>query len=58
MVRMNPVRSPKQDIEELRRKGDPRLTDADKEILRDLAQGPELALALAELEEHDPKLSG
>lgn len=58
MVGMKAVRSPKHDIDELRRKGDPRLTDADKDILRDLARGPKLALELAALESHDPELAG
>jgi hypothetical protein len=55
---MKPVRSPKDDIEDLRRRGDPRLSEADKETIRDLTRGPDLALELAALTEHDPELAG
>lgn len=58
MVGMKPMRSPKDDIEDLRRSGDPRLSEADKEAIRDLTRGPDLALELAALAEHDPELAG
>jgi hypothetical protein len=54
---MKPVR-PKDDIEDLRRSGDPRLSEGDKAAIRDLTRGPDLALELAALAEHDPELAG
>jgi hypothetical protein len=57
MVGMKPVRSPKDEIEELRRNGDPRLSEADKQILREITRGPDLARELAALAEHDPDLA-
>jgi hypothetical protein len=57
MVTMKPVRSPKDDIEELRRNGDPRLSEEAKKILREITRGPDLARELAALSEHDPDLA-
>jgi hypothetical protein len=54
---MKPMRSPKDKIEELRRTGDPRLSEADREILRQITRGPDLANELAAQAEHDPELA-
>lgn len=54
---MKPTRSPQEKIEELRRNGDPRLSEADKRILREITKRPELARELAALAEHDPDLA-
>ncbi len=50
-------RSPKDAIDELRKAGDPRLSEADRTLIREITSGPELALELAALAEHDPDLA-
>ena len=47
-----------EEIEELRRSGDPRLSDAGKETLREVTRGSDLARELAALAEHDAELAG
>ncbi len=56
-VLVKPTRSPKDEIEELRRMGDPRLSEEGKKILREITRGPDLARELAALAEHDPELA-
>jgi hypothetical protein len=58
MVSMKSARSRKEEIEELRRTGDPRLSDEAKRLLREITRGPEFALELAAQAEHDPELAG
>lgn len=50
-------RTPKDALHDLRETGDPRLTDADREILREITRGSELALELAALADDDPELA-
>lgn len=54
---MKPVQAPRDKVEELRRQGDPRLTESDRAILREITQGPEFAQELAAQSEHDPELA-
>ena len=58
MVTMEPMRSPRDEIEYLRRTGDPRLSDAARKLLREITRGPDLAQELAAQAEHDPDLAG
>jgi hypothetical protein len=58
MVIMKPARSRKEEIEELRRTGDPRASDAAKKLIREITRGPELALELQAQAKHDPELAG
>jgi len=57
-VSMKSARSRKEEIEELRRTGDPRLSEEAKRLLREITRGPELALELAAQAEQDPELAG
>jgi hypothetical protein len=47
--------SPNSDVEDLRASGDPRLSEADKEDIRDLTRGPDLALELAAVHRLRPR---
>lgn len=58
MVGMKPTRSPKESIEELRRTGDPRMSDVARKLIREITRGPDLALELEAQAEHDPELAG
>ena len=58
MVTMKPARSRKEEIEQLRRTGDPRLSEEAKKLLREITRGPELARELAAQAKHDPELAG
>ena len=58
MVVMKPMRSPRDEIEHLRRTGDPRLSDAARKLIREITRGPDLAQELAAQAEHDPDLAG
>jgi hypothetical protein len=49
--------TPKDALQDLRETGDPRLTDADREILRQITRGSELALELSALAADDPELT-
>ena len=55
---MEPMPSPEDEIEQLRRTGDPRLNDAARRLIRESTSGPELAEELAAQAEHDPDLAG
>lgn len=54
---MKPVQAPRDKVEELRRHGDPRLTESDREILREVTRGPDFAMELAAQSDHDPELA-
>lgn len=58
MVTMEPARSPKDEIEKLRRTGDPRASEAAKKLIREITLGPDLARELAAQAAHDPDLAG
>ncbi len=58
MVAMKPARSRKEEIEQLRRTGDPRASEAAKKLIREITRGPDLALELQAQAEHDPELAG
>jgi hypothetical protein len=58
MVSMKPARSRKDEIEQLRRTGDPRLSEAAKKLIREITRGPDLAKELAAQAKHDPELTG
>ena len=58
MVSMKPARSRKDEIEQLRRTGDPRLSEAAKKLIREITRGPDLAKELADQAKHDPELTG
>ena len=55
---MKPMPSPRDEIEHLRRTGDPRLSDAARKLIREITRGPELAQELAAQAEHAPDLAG
>ena len=55
---MKPTRSPKESIEDLRRSGDPRISDAARKLIREITRGPDLALELEAQSDHDPELAG
>jgi len=50
--------SPMDELDELRRTGDPRLSDTARRLLREITRGPDLARELAGLAENDPDLAG
>jgi len=53
-----PARSRREEIEELRRTGDLRLSEEGRKILREITRGPDLALQLQVQAKHDPELAG
>ena len=55
---MKPARSPKDEIEQLRRTGDPHASEAAKKFIREITRGPDLARELAAQAKHDPDLAG
>jgi hypothetical protein len=58
MGTMKSARSRKEEIEQLRRAGDPRASEEAKKLIREITRGPDLALELQAQAKHDPELAG